>query len=83
MNLLTLKRIVPPEHAKDVARLKRILNKAGYDAAEVDLEAAYAGWSGSLPNKPAWHPLSYLTDDKKVLEILLKQLGPDTKEIEL
>lgn len=84
MSLVLLKRVMSPEHAKDVKRLKSILNKNGYDAADADIEAAYGGFSLSLPHKPGWHPLSFFQDDKKLLEAMLKHLAPETpKEIEL
>lgn len=83
MSKLILRRIIPEAHKKEIARMQRIITAKGYEASDVDLEAAWSGFSSSLPNKPAWHPLSFFPDDAKVLEILLKQLKPEAQEIEL
>ena len=83
MSKLVLRRVIPQEHVKEISRMQRIIAAKGYEASDVDLEAAWAGFSASLPNKPGWHPLSYFPDDKKVLEILMKQLKPESKEVEL
>ena len=77
MTLLTLKRKIDAARRKDLDRLRKVLEKSGQTADDATLESAYAAWCGTLPNKPAWHPMSYMTDDKKLLEALLSQLEPE------
>jgi hypothetical protein len=71
---LVLKRKTNPERAADIAKLKAFLASKGYDADDSTIEAAYSAWSASLPHKPAWHPIGYMRDEKKLLEALLSQL---------
>jgi len=69
--LKRLVRKVVSTHAKDVARLRALLNKNGYDADDLEIEAAYIAWSRSLPRPSEWHSLSYMTNEATLLKVLL------------
>ena len=73
--LKPLVRSVTPAHAKDVARMRRVLNVNGFDADPVDIESAYVSWSAALPHHPAWHHPGHL-NDAMILDALTKGLVP-------